>query len=164
MRVAWCTDVHLDFVDQRGFEAFAQAIDATKCDALLVGGDISTARDLRGHLGRRANRESRDARLPQRLSLDRRAVDDSVPPFVEACWHEGKISDADWQPYFTCRATGNILKSFAIQHPRIQITVLCGHTHGSGTAQLSPNLRALTAGADYGRPRIERMFAAPDFW
>src|SRR5262245_20670356 len=26
-----------------------------------------------------------------------------VPPFREACWHEGRISDDNWLPHFTCK-------------------------------------------------------------
>ena len=32
-----------------------------------------------------------------------------VPPFREACWHEGRTSDDDWAPGFTCKAVGDLL-------------------------------------------------------
>ena len=32
-----------------------------------------------------------------------------VPPFREACWHEGRISGDDYLPYFACKATGDVL-------------------------------------------------------
>lgn len=37
------------------------------------------------------------------------------------------------------------------------MTVLCGHTHGSGEAHILPNLRVLTGGVVYGKPGIQRV-------
>lgn len=75
-----------------------------------------------------------------------------VPPFREACWHEGAISDDDWLPHFTCEALGAALLDVAAAHPGCALTVLCGHTHGAGEARLAPNVVALTGAADYGAP------------
>jgi Icc protein len=80
-----------------------------------------------------------------------------VPPFAEACWHEGRHSDADWLPYFTCAAVGAVLREQALAHPARQITVLCGHSHGLGEAQILPNLRVFTGGAEYRRPALQRV-------
>lgn len=80
-----------------------------------------------------------------------------VPPFRESCWHEGEISDDDWLPYFTCKAVGDALLDVMRAHPRHRLTVLCGHTHGAGTATVLPNLTVRTGGADYGAPRIEEI-------
>ncbi len=80
-----------------------------------------------------------------------------VPPFKESCWHEGRISDDDWLPYFTCKATGDALLEVVRSRPDRRVTVLCGHTHGAGVADLLPNLKVLTGGADYGKPRIEQI-------
>jgi 3',5'-cyclic-AMP phosphodiesterase len=55
------------------------------------------------------------------------------PPFREACWHEGQISDENW------------------------LTVLCGHSHSAGEAQVLPNPHVLTGGAIYGKPMIQRV-------
>lgn len=80
-----------------------------------------------------------------------------VPPFRQACWHEGRLSDDEWLPHFTCKAVGDALvEAFAV-HPERQMTVLCGHTHGAGEAQILPNLRVLTGGAVYGAPVIQRV-------
>ena len=75
-----------------------------------------------------------------------------VPPFREACWHRGQISDDDWLPHFACRAVGEVLVEAMAAHPECEMTVLCGHTHSPGEAQVLPNLRVLTGGAEYGRP------------
>ena len=77
-----------------------------------------------------------------------------VPPFKEACWHEGQISNDDWLPFFTCKAVGDVLLEAARRHPARRLEVLCGHTHGEGVAQLAPNLIVRTGAADYGSPTI----------
>lgn len=81
-----------------------------------------------------------------------------VPPFAEACWHEGRLSDAEWMPHFTCKAVGDVLREIMPRWPERQLTVLCGHTHGCGEARPLPNVLVLTGGAEYGAPRIERVF------
>jgi Icc-related predicted phosphoesterase len=50
MRVAWVTDIHLNFVDDEGIEQFCRQILATDCDALLVGGDIGEAPSVARYL------------------------------------------------------------------------------------------------------------------
>lgn len=77
-----------------------------------------------------------------------------VPPFREACWHEGQISDDEWLPYFTCAAAGDVLRAAMAARPDARMTVYCGHTHGSGEASILPNLRVLTGGANYGAPTV----------
>ncbi len=78
-----------------------------------------------------------------------------VPPFKESCWHEGKISDDDWLPWFTCRASGDALAAAADNHPDKQIVVYCGHTHGGGSAQIRANLVVHTGLAQYGKPTTQ---------
>lgn len=260
MKLAWATDIHLDFLDAAGVEAFTSLLERSPADAFLIGGDIAKAGSVERHLrslearvlrpiyfvlgnhdfyvgsvskvreamrrldskllrwlpaagvvpltpetalvghdgwgdARHGNvdttpvrlndfvmieelssltREARRDRLralgdeaaahlgdvlPRALATHRRSIVlTHVPPFREACWHEGKISDDDWLPYFTCRAVGDVLLEVARARPDRDITVLCGHTHGAGTAELLPNLRVWTGGADYGSPRLERVF------
>lgn len=80
-----------------------------------------------------------------------------VPPFREACWHQGQISNDEFLPHFCCQAAGEALVEVMQQHPEHQLTVLCGHTHGKGTAQILPNLQVFTGGADYGTPHIQQI-------
>ena len=80
-----------------------------------------------------------------------------VPPFREASWHQGRISDDDWLPHFTCKAVGDVLREAMVAHPDCKMTVLCGHTHGGGEAQILPNLRVLTGEAVYGQPAVWRF-------
>ena len=80
-----------------------------------------------------------------------------VPPFREAAWHEGQISADDWLPFFACGSVGEILVATMRDSPSAQLTVLCGHTHGSGTCDILPNLKVLTGGASYGDPEIQAI-------
>jgi len=96
--------------------------------------------------------------LPEALSRFRNVLLlTHVPPFREACWYDGHISDDQWLPHFSCRAVGDALVSIMREHPRRQLTVLCGHTHGQGECWPLPNLRVLTGGAEYGHPRVQRV-------
>jgi 3',5'-cyclic AMP phosphodiesterase CpdA len=80
-----------------------------------------------------------------------------VPPFREACWHEGRISDSEYLPHFACRAVGERLAAIMLDHPGHSMTVLCGHTHSGGVAHILDNLTVLTGGAEYGRPALQQI-------
>ena len=84
-----------------------------------------------------------------------------VPPFREACWYEGRISDDEALPHFACKAVGEVLKREVAARPDRQLTVLCGHTHGAGAADILPNLRVITGGAEYGRPQVQEPIVIP---
>ena len=58
-----------------------------------------------------------------------------VPPFREATWYMGGISDDNFLPHFSCKVVGEVLVDIMQQHPDRQLTVLCGHTHSDGRAQ-----------------------------
>jgi hypothetical protein len=40
-----------------------------------------------------------------------------VPPFREACWHEGNISGDEWLPHFACKAVGEALLEIMADYP-----------------------------------------------
>lgn len=80
-----------------------------------------------------------------------------VPPFREACWHEGRTSDDDWAPHFVCQAAGDVLIDSMRRRPDKRMTVLCGHTHSPGEAWILDNLRVLTGGAVYGEPQLQQV-------
>lgn len=80
-----------------------------------------------------------------------------VPPFRGACWHEGAISNDDWLPHFSCQVAGEAILEVMRQYPRCQLTVLCGHTHGSGEYRPVENVTVFTGGARYGEPEIQRV-------
>lgn len=77
-----------------------------------------------------------------------------VPPFREACWYADGISNDDYLPGFTCASMGQVILDCAQVHSECDITVLCGHTHGSGFVRLLPNLCAYTSQARYGQPKF----------
>lgn len=78
-----------------------------------------------------------------------------VPPFKEACMHQGKMSDKDWLPFFGSKATGDVLMEFASKNTTIDFLVLCGHTHSSGHYQPLNNLIVKAGSAEYCHPEIQ---------
>ena len=97
--------------------------------------------------------------LPRALDVaDHVIVATHVPPFREACWYQGKVSDDDYLPHFSCKAVGDVILDAMTGRNEKKLTVLCGHTHGSGEAQISDNILALTGKAKYGRPEIQQVF------
>ncbi|MBM4134562.1 MAG: metallophosphoesterase [Nitrospira sp.] len=97
--------------------------------------------------------------LPQALDAHERVILlTHVPPFIESCWHEGKTSDGNWAPFFTCKAVGDVLLEIMSKRPDRQLTVLCGHCHGAGRARMLSNLEILTGRAEYGAPEIQTVF------
>jgi Icc-related predicted phosphoesterase len=84
-----------------------------------------------------------------------------VPPFREACWYGGRLSDDNYLPHFSSRVIGDVMLSAMIRYPKKHLTVLCGHTHGSGKTNILPNLEVLTGGAEYGCPVISRVLEIP---
>jgi predicted phosphohydrolase len=98
--------------------------------------------------------------LPEALVVARSVIVlTHVPPFREACWYEGRISNDQWLPHFSCQAVGDVLAGAMRNAPDHYMTVLCGHTHGAGEARILPNLSVLTGGADYGRPALQRVLS-----
>jgi hypothetical protein len=96
--------------------------------------------------------------VPQALEQsDHVLVLTHVPPFHEACWHRGQISDENWAPHFTCQAVGKALKEIMQRCPDRRMTVLCGHTHTAGQAQILANLTVLTGEAQYGAPKVQQI-------
>jgi Icc protein len=121
----------------------------------LVGADKTRLAEVLGRLGDESAAHLRRV-LPTALErFEHVVVLTHVPPFREACWHEGQISGDDFLPYFACRATGDVLREQASRHAHRRMTVLCGHTHSSGECRPLPNLRVLTGAAAYGSPDLQ---------
>jgi Icc protein len=78
-----------------------------------------------------------------------------VPPFRESCWYEGQTTDDNWAPFFVCGRVGDALSNAATSRPNVKFTVLCGHTHNEGVAQMRDNLIVYTGAAQYGAPDVE---------
>jgi predicted phosphohydrolase len=265
-RLAWATDVHLNFLSASGLEAFREALAQQEADVVVITGDIAEAptlepllsvlaaelklpiyfvlgnhdyyrsslarvREVARELSRRSpwlcwlptagvveltpdvalvgvdgwsdgrygdflrspvmlndylliaelsglSKAERLARLqqlgddeaaalraPLRQSLgkyQRVLVATHVPPFKEACWHEGRVSNDEWLPHFSCKAVGDALREAALAFPDRKIRVLCGHTHSGGTAEILPNLKVMTGAAEYGEPRVQGVLEIGD--
>jgi predicted MPP superfamily phosphohydrolase len=80
-----------------------------------------------------------------------------VPPFKEACLHEGEISGDDWLPYFVSKIMGDVLANIAKENPAINFLVLCGHTHSKASVRWSDNLLIEAGNAEYSRPEIQKI-------
>lgn len=50
MKLAWFTDIHLDHVDDVGFVVNRLSNESSKCDSVIITGDISMANTLISHL------------------------------------------------------------------------------------------------------------------
>lgn len=101
------------------------------------------------------------AESAERLAVKLHAVPDTarevliathLPPWREACWYQGQISDDHWAPFFVCGQVGEMLDRAAKERPQRAHTVLCGHTHFPGRCDRSQNLVAHTGIASYGQP------------
>jgi 3',5'-cyclic AMP phosphodiesterase CpdA len=273
VKIAWTTDLHLNFVDDEGVDRFIADVRQIRPDAILIGGDVGEADTFAGYLerlaagldvpihfvlgnhdyykgsiagvqdaARKLSRNSAslnwlaesdpvwlgeqtglvghggwgDARAGDFLASDvvlndylliaelrsaaglttpetilnpelmeklhrlgdetashlRRVLPEAldrceqvlvvmhVPPFREACWYRGRVSDDNWAPHFTCVAAGEALLEQAERHTGRQITVLCGHTHSSGSVKMRDNLEVRTGEAEYGAPKVQEVFEA----
>ncbi len=80
-----------------------------------------------------------------------------VPPFREACWYDGRVSDDEWVPHFSCMAVGHAIRDVMSKQPQKRLTVLCGHTHGGGTCQPLTNVTVKTGFAEYGTVAITEV-------
>ena len=81
-----------------------------------------------------------------------------APPFREACWYEGQISDDHWAPHFVNYALGEALLQVMSRYTQKRVIVLCGHTHGVGLTHPLPNLTVYTGKAEYGSPCLAHTF------
>lgn len=80
-----------------------------------------------------------------------------VPPFPECSWHKDKLSDANWLPYFTSKATGYVLSTLAKKYPKTHFLVLCGHTHSSAHFKPIQNLEIKAGSAAYHQPKLQEI-------
>lgn len=80
-----------------------------------------------------------------------------VPPFPEASYYNRKQSDKNWMPFFTCKATGDVIHKYATQYPKIDFLVLCGHTHEKREVKILSNLEVRTGGAKYEWPQLQEI-------
>lgn len=82
-----------------------------------------------------------------------------IPPFKEACMHNGEISSEDSLPYFSSKVVGDVLMKVAEENPAIEFLVLCGHTHNEAKYQPIGNLIVKVGRAEYNQPLIQKIIS-----
>ena len=79
-----------------------------------------------------------------------------VPPFHKGSFFKGKVQDDDWAPHFVCQIAGEKILE-VISGKNVDVTVLCGHTHGYGEADILPNLHVINGAAQYKYPSPQKV-------
>lgn len=82
-----------------------------------------------------------------------------VPPFPELCIYQGRQTDSDFLPFFSSKATGDVLLAIAHNYPSVEFYTFCGHTHNYAHAQLLPNLTVTVGAAEYYYPAIQKIIS-----
>lgn len=82
-----------------------------------------------------------------------------VPPFPEVALYRGKPSDPDFLPFYTSKATGDVLLAHANKCHGINFKVYCGHTHGKAHATILPNLEVFVGESEYGSPKVQKIIS-----
>jgi Icc-related predicted phosphoesterase len=80
-----------------------------------------------------------------------------IPPFPEVCMHQGHPTHADYLPYFSSKATGDVLLKTARNHPSVDFSVLAGHTHSYAQSQILKNLKATVGSSEYYKPSLQQL-------
>lgn len=267
-KLAWLTDVHLDFLNEVHIKHFVDSVAATEADAIVISGDISIAQRIVYHLsileagvGRPVyfvlgNHDYYGGSIPvvrdkmkevsnmsqhlkylpttpyvaltqstaivghdgwydalngnpltssflltdwhrihefsaargdknEIINISRRLAKEGVmhvhdgikaavkyhnhivivthfPPFAESHIYNGKIADQNAQPWYTSKMMGQMLLNAAQTFPKVNFTVLSGHTHGRYQGKHAPNLVVNVGGwdpgiKDYGNPLIQSV-------
>jgi len=80
-----------------------------------------------------------------------------IPPFKESCIHEGIRTNDDFLPFFSSKATGDVILEIAQQNKEITFLALCGHTHSESYFKACPNLTVKAGGSEYMQPKIQEV-------
>jgi Icc-related predicted phosphoesterase len=84
-----------------------------------------------------------------------------VSPFKESCLNpkNSEISDADWMPHFSSKASGDAILEAMEDVPYYKkLIILCGHTHAEACHYPLPNVICLAGEADYYKPKVNGVF------
>jgi predicted phosphohydrolase len=81
-----------------------------------------------------------------------------IPPFPECSKYQGKMSGLDYLPFYTCKATGDVIMEYAERFPHIKFDVFCGHSHHKALYEPLPNLTVKCGEAQYYMPVIQEIF------
>lgn len=124
--------------------------------------DWGNRMQLLSKLGKEAADKLRPVLTEALQKYNRVLLGTHVPPWIEATWHEGKHSNKDWLPWFSCKQVGDVIVEEAKKHPTKQVTVLCGHTHGFGHSAINNQVDVYTGGATYRFPEVQCCFEIED--
>lgn len=80
-----------------------------------------------------------------------------VPPFPEVSLHQGHPTDPAYLPFFSSKATGDVLLKAAQNHPSVDFSVLAGHTHSYAQSQILKNLKVTVGSAEYYKPSLQKI-------
>lgn len=92
-----------------------------------------------------------------RTSIQKIIILTHVPPFKEACLYKRAMSGDEALPFYCNLGLGEALLKFTSEHPHIDFTVLCGHTHSEATYEATDNLIVLCGEARYYEPSISKI-------
>jgi 3',5'-cyclic AMP phosphodiesterase CpdA len=143
--------------DLKNFELLRDCFEIRDLSETMDLGTLRAGNLKRGRLRRKLQalgQDSAEALAPHVHQAARNSesvlVVTHVPPFREACWHDGSISAPTWLPGFTCKAVGDMLIRVSEEAATKHFTTLCGHTHGFGHVRMRRNLDVHTGFGDYG--------------
>lgn len=83
-----------------------------------------------------------------------------APPYKEACYYQGNMSNDDWLPHFTNFALGQVINEIYKEFEEKKLTVLCGHSHGEASYKPNNtnNFVVYAPEIEYGAPKIASVF------
>lgn len=82
-----------------------------------------------------------------------------VPPYREASWYMGKMSNDEGAPFFSNKIIGDRLSEVMKSYPDKELIVLAGHTHDVCLYKPAQNITVHVAPAEYGNPAIYKTFS-----
>jgi predicted phosphohydrolase len=77
-----------------------------------------------------------------------------IPPFVQNSNHRGNPSDAGSLPWYSSKASGDMLLDVFRKYPSIEFTVVCGHSHSHAKYSPTKNSEVITGFAEYRRASV----------
>jgi predicted phosphohydrolase len=77
-----------------------------------------------------------------------------IPPYEEASFYKGEISDRESLPWYTSANIGAEIDRYAEHFPDKTFIVLCGHTHYRGIYTRRDNLKIYSGESRYGYPGL----------
>ena len=152
-----------------GCDGWGDAKEGSSLDSTIVLNDFSEIEDFRAlspeELEKKLQELGDEAAADLALLLERAFSQVNnvlflthVPPFKSVCYFANKGTDRDWNPYFVCKSTGDVLMQYLSKNPQKQCVVLCGHSHAKAFGQILPNLQVYVLGrADEGLPNFELL-------